>query len=46
MTGCLTRGKGCIKSTEPCTAYTGTQSVCETFKGATRRCTNVSTATS
>ncbi|CAD8044190.1 unnamed protein product [Paramecium primaurelia] len=46
MTGCLTRGKGCIASTEPCSAYKGTQAQCNNFKGAGRTCTNTSQATS
>ena len=43
MTGCLTNGKGCIDSTEPCTAYQGIQSVCGGFTGNGKKCWNPNT---
>lgn len=46
MKGCLSRGKGCISSVEQCSAYKGTKDICETFKGAGRKCTNIASATS
>jgi hypothetical protein len=34
MSGCVTKGLGCISSKEPCTSYPGYSiSDCEVFKG-------------
>ncbi|CAK89346.1 unnamed protein product (macronuclear) [Paramecium tetraurelia] len=32
LSGCVTRGKGCIPNTVACTAYRGTKTQCEAFK--------------
>ncbi|CAD8212117.1 unnamed protein product [Paramecium pentaurelia] len=32
LSGCVTRGTGCIPNTEPCTSYRGTKQQCELFK--------------
>lgn len=45
MTGCVTKGLGCIPSTEPCTKYQGVQSTCDKFTGNGKRCWNPSSVT-
>ncbi|CAD8176717.1 unnamed protein product [Paramecium octaurelia] len=45
MAGCVTRGKGCIAKTEPCTSYIGNQSTCSQFTGNSKKCWNTSAAT-
>ncbi|CAK61922.1 unnamed protein product (macronuclear) [Paramecium tetraurelia] len=32
LSGCVTRGTGCIPNSEPCTSYRGTKQQCEQFK--------------
>ncbi|CAK67225.1 unnamed protein product (macronuclear) [Paramecium tetraurelia] len=32
LSGCVTRGTGCIPNSEPCTSYRGTKQLCEQFK--------------
>ncbi|CAD8055005.1 unnamed protein product [Paramecium primaurelia] len=32
LSGCVTRGTGCIPNSEPCTSYRGTKQQCELFK--------------
>ncbi|CAK67224.1 unnamed protein product (macronuclear) [Paramecium tetraurelia] len=32
LSGCVTRGTGCIPNNEPCTSYRGTKQQCEQFK--------------
>lgn len=46
MKGCVTRGKGCIADTEPCTSYLGTQNTCKNFTGNAKKCWNDATNTS
>ena len=46
MSGCVTRGKGCIAKTEPCTSYIGNQSTCALFTGNSKKCWNNGNATS
>ncbi|KAM3145775.1 hypothetical protein pb186bvf_002070 [Paramecium bursaria] len=40
MNGCLTKGTGCIASTEPCSSYYGTQAQCNKFIGNGQICWN------
>jgi hypothetical protein len=45
MSSCLTKGMGCIDSTEPCTKYQGTQSICQNFVGNGKKCWNPTSVT-
>lgn len=45
MPGCLTRGIGCIDSSEPCTKYQGIQSTCAEYIGNSKKCWNHSSVT-
>ncbi|CAD8206022.1 unnamed protein product [Paramecium pentaurelia] len=43
LTGCVTKGTGCIIDSAPCSSYTGTPDQCDKFKGnKTNRCWNTS----
>lgn len=33
LTGCVTKGRGCIIKSLPCSAYLGTNAMCAKFKG-------------
>ncbi|CAK87462.1 unnamed protein product (macronuclear) [Paramecium tetraurelia] len=38
LDGCVTNGKGCISSLEPCSSYVGNLQTCSKFKGNGRLC--------
>lgn len=38
MEGCVTNGKGCISSSEPCSSYIGNREICSKFKGNGKYC--------
>ncbi|CAD8087924.1 unnamed protein product [Paramecium sonneborni] len=46
MSGCVSRGKGCIAKIDPCTSYIGNQTTCSQFIGNQKKCWNNSNATS
>ncbi|CAK64744.1 unnamed protein product (macronuclear) [Paramecium tetraurelia] len=46
LTGCVTKGSGCIIDTAVCSSYSGTPEQCDKFKGnKTTRCWNTGAAT-
>lgn len=45
LLGWVTRGNGCISSMEPCYRYSGTEAVCQSFKGNGMNCWNTAEAT-
>lgn len=36
----MTKGKGCIDKTEPCSKYQGNQETCKNFVGNSKKCWN------
>lgn len=45
LSGCVTKGTGCIENTAPCSSYKGSQATCSVFRGnKTTRCWNANAA--